>query len=166
MDISYCFSLKTPYGARLHHSDQDVLIEGDIFRMRDFYSFLATLKQRGDNPAFVTFEPMAGLQSYTPLKTNPRTKLHSRVTYQRLENNLRKLIEVVKTGGYIYLDRPFQFDSMDTADFIRGVALEDYQSFKWFKDLCKEEHCSVEIGSIFGTRFLIRRWLSGKNKSK
>ncbi len=143
------------------HPKQDVIVDGDIFRMRDFYSFLALMRDRGDRPAFVTFYPMAGLQSYTPSisEERTRTRLHSPVTWQRLENNLRHLLEVMRPGGYIYLDRPFQLTGDDLGCWLRKMEIKDYDSVKWMKAFCKGKGCSVEFDrDISGVKFLLRKW--------
>lgn len=167
VDISYCFSLHASKITRKMHPKEDVLIDGDIFCMRDFYSFLALMRDKGDRPAFVTFYPIAGLERYTPSESEKyiKTRLHPRVTWQRLENNLRKLIQTVRPGGYIYIDRPFQFAGDDLGDWMRRprVELKNYTSVKWMKAFCKGKHCSVEFDrDICGTKFLIRKWVERK----
>jgi hypothetical protein len=159
VDASYCFALHTSKITRMRHPQEDVIVDGDLFRMRDFYSFLALMRDRGDRPAFVTFYPMAGLQRYTPSERNAR--LHPRVTWQRLENNLRRLIEVVRPGGYLYIDRPFQLADVDLGDWLRRprVELKDYTSVRWMKAFCKGKRCSVEFDrDISGTKLLLRKW--------
>ena len=163
VDLSYCFSLQASKIIRMRHPYEDILVDGDIFNMRDFYSFLALMRDKGDNPAFVTFYPMAGLQRYTPHDSERaiKTRLHPRVTWQRLENNLRRLLNVMRPGGYIYIDRPFQFAGDDLGDWLRRprVELKDYTSVKWMKAFCKGKQCSLEFDrDICGTKFLIRKW--------
>lgn len=156
-DISYCFSLHTTTMNRLGHPPEDVFVDGDFFSMRDFYSFLALMRDRGDRPAYVTFYPVAGLESYTPSTSNGR--LHPRVTWQRVENNLRRLLEVVRPGGYVYLDRPFQLSDPDIRAFFQRLECKDYPSVKWLKAFCKGKKCSVDYDrDITGTKFLLRKW--------
>lgn len=159
-DISYGFSLHASEMTRIVHPKQDILVDGDLFRMRDFYSFLALMRDKGDRPAFVTFNPMAGLQSYTPSESDKyiNTRLHPRVTWQRLANNLRHLLEVVRPGGYVYLDRPFQLAGTDTIDWLLKKELKDYQSAMWMKEFCKGKQCSVMVDrDISGLKFLLHK---------
>jgi hypothetical protein len=154
---------------RIVHPKQDVIIDGDLFNMRDFYSFLALMRGRGDRPAFATFYPMAGLQNYTPWPSEKsrHTPLHPQITWQRLENNLRKLLQVMKPGGYVYLDRPFQLCDPDLGDWLfrreRNLEFKDFTSVKWIKAFCKGKKCSVEFErDITGMKFLLRKWSEKK----
>jgi hypothetical protein len=168
-DVSYCFSLHTSNIMRQSHPPQDVIVDGDLFRMRDFNSFLALMRDNGDQPAFVTFYPMAGLQSYTPLSSyeHRKTKLHPEVTWQRLENNLRRLLKVVRPGGYIYLDRPFQLGSTDTLDWMQRRVLKEYQSVKWMQAFCRGKGCTVRFDrDITGVKFLVRKRASRKTTNR
>lgn len=164
-DISYCFSLHASEMTRIMHPPEDVIVDGDLFRMRDFYSFLEMMRVRNDRPAYVTFYPVAGLQSYTP--SEEKTRLHERVTLQRLENNLRRLIEVVRPGGYIYMDRPFQLHGSDLGDWLAHprVELKDYRSVKRMREFCAGKRCSVEFDrDISGVKFLLRKWNDRKRR--
>ena len=79
--------------------------------------------KNGDNPAFVTFVPVAGLQSYTPHEDGQKI-----VVYRRLEKNLRKTVDVVRKGGFILLRKPFEIDWLDIEDFFKGVPQGEYIS--------------------------------------
>jgi hypothetical protein len=138
--------------------------------MRDFNSFLSRMRDCGDQPAFVTFYPMAGLQSYTPWDHKEESKLtakHPEVTWQRLENNLRRLLQVVRPGGYIYLDRPFQLLDVDFGAWYRREEKKDYPSVRWIQAFCKGKKCSVEYErDLTGMKFLIRKWSQSTPISK
>lgn len=160
VDISYCFSLHASEMTRIVHPKQDVIVDGDIFSMRDFSSFLSLMRDKGDRPAFVTFYPMAGLQSYTPSESEKyrNTRLHWQVTWQRLANNLRRLLKVVRPGGYVYLDCPFQLAGTDTIDWLRKKELKDYESVIWMKQFCKGKQCTVMVDrDITGPKFLLHK---------
>ncbi len=157
-DISYCFSLHASNLRRRFCRPGEVLVDGDLFRMRDFNSFLAQMKRNGDAPALVTFNPLAGLQSYTPTKEKLAIKLHPQVTWQRLENNLRRLLETVRPGGYLYLDRPFQLAGTDTFDWLSRKELCEYQSVKWMTAFCRDRRCRIRFDrTITGVKFLLKK---------
>ena len=154
-DISYCFSLQTPRSADWFHDEEDVLMEGDIFSAKDFYGFVSRIKEDGNQPSLVTFEPVAGLQDYSPGGQSKPT-LHREVTYQRLENNLKKMIEIVRPGGYIFLGKAFQLD--DLGDFFARKKPEEYTTSLNIKRIAKETKCSLRIqGDIEGPYFLLRK---------
>ncbi|MFA5954700.1 MAG: hypothetical protein WC817_04150 [Patescibacteria group bacterium] len=157
-DKSYCFSLKTPESRRVVRPN-DVFIDGDIFSNADFSNLLERLKQENVAPALVTFEPVVGLQSYDPrlnLKHNPR---YREVVYGQLEKRLRAAVAILKPGGYVFLERPFQSDG--TADFFQGKPQKKWEISLAVKKLARELHCSIEIASeITGPYFLIHKPLS------
>jgi hypothetical protein len=155
-DRHYSFSLQSPDWHFLK-SEDDVRIQGDIFRARDFYSFVNLLHENGDHPAFVTFEPVAGLQKFTPPGQNAKgLPFQAEVTYQRLENNLARMLRVLRPGGFIFLERPFQFDRFGMRDFILGKPVEQYELSLWMSVFCKKYKCKLEMGrSIHGPRYLI-----------
>jgi hypothetical protein len=165
-DKSYSFSLQ-PLSTFWYREDKELRVRGDIFSSKDFYSFVNLLRSNGDNPGFVTFEPIVGLEGYTPWESaKGLPRLHADVTYQRLLNNLEKMFEILKPGGFIYLDRPFQLTGLK--DFFMKVPQEQNDMTLSIKQFCKEKgHCSVEIErSICGPKFLIRKHLSRKKKTK
>lgn len=162
---NYSFSLQ-PTDYHFSPCKGETRMQGDIFSMKDFYSFVGLLRRNGDYPAFVTFEPVAGLQNYSPCGKEQDPFLRFEVSYQRLENNLCQMIGVLKEGGFLFLGPPFQF--MNSVDFWRGLPQEEYPFSRWVKALCKELRCSVEIGPSYfaGPRFLIRKHIvSRKRKS-
>lgn len=159
-DRSYTFALQPV--SHLWGSGPEVThVEGDIFSMRDFYSFIALIRARGDMLDFVTCEPLVGLQTYIPgeLPQHQESKLHSAVTYHRLANNLERLLSVVRPGGYLFLDRPFQFGAYSGLEgFLSRLPQEQYKLAVWLRGFCKKHRCSMEIGGVLGARYLIRKW--------
>jgi len=157
-DITYTFSLQ-PKRLSFWHGDEVHHIEGDLFSARDFGKFLRRLEDEVERPAFVTFEPIAGLQNYTPWRNAERTTafFHEKVTWQRLENNLQRLIKVLRPGGYIYLDKPFQFATTDIRDFMRRIPRTHYESYRWLQQFVQNNGCTVELGVLLGNRYLIHK---------
>ncbi|MDO8729275.1 MAG: hypothetical protein Q7K26_05340 [bacterium] len=152
-DRNYSFSLQ-PTDYHFLRCKENLCVQGDIFNARDFYSFVNLLRKNKDYPAFVTFVPVAGLQRYTPW--HKAECLHAEVIYQRLENNLRKMLEVVRPGGFIFVGRAFQFTEL--GDFFRRKPLEKYESSLWIRDFCRKNKCTVKIcDPMFGPSFLIRK---------
>lgn len=168
-DINYSFSLQNK--DHFIKYEDEVFIEGDLFNARDFGSFIRMLKENGHAPAFVTFEPVAGLQEHTPYKPEhiewalTQGKEHSlswvpkyiwAVTWQRLENNLRRLIEVLRPGGYIFLLRPFQLTDAD--EFFRRIPATEGRVARGVQRIVSEMRCTVEIvPSIVGPTCLIKK---------
>ena len=155
----YSFSLQPLYSWQRRDSNrEEQRFCGDIFSTRDFNAFLSLLKRNGDAPALVTFEPIAGLENYIPHKgSKTRAALNSEVTFQLLEHALRRLVAVMRPGGYILLGPPFHFGT-NLGDFLQKVPQEKYQSTLYVKALCRKFKCSVEVGSsINGPRWLIRK---------
>ncbi|HEY6022196.1 MAG TPA: hypothetical protein VIY48_20715 [Candidatus Paceibacterota bacterium] len=153
VERNYSFSLQ-PVDFYWIRPKDNILVQGDIFSARDFYSFVNLLRANDDYPAWVVCEPVAGLQSYTPRKKGP--DLHFEVTYQRLANNLRKMLEIVRPGGYVFLECPFQ--GMNFGDWFQKKPVEEYESSLWIKDFAKRHGCTVRIkSSIVGPRYLLRK---------
>lgn len=165
---NYSFSLQpiSPYEtpARVAGSNtEDPRFRGDIFSARDFNRFLAMIRRNGSAPAFVTFEPFAGLHNYIPFGGAGHPRLNKKVAFQILERNLRRLIGVIRPGGYLFLGPPFQFGS-DMGDFLREKPQSEYGSSLYVKELCRKLKCSVEIkATINGPRWLIRKREVRKN---
>lgn len=156
---NYSFSLQ-PTENHFFQSDDEILIEGNLFSSKDFNSFVRLLRENNSRPAFVTFEPVAGLQSYTP---GAATGISPTVTYQYLGNKLRRIYDVLLPGGFIYLSRPFQLDSI--GEFFARVPQEKTASVLRVKEFCHNRRCSLQVeSSIFGPGFLIRKHLERKGK--
>ncbi len=153
-DKSYGFSLQ-PVDFHIFRPEDDIAVQGDLFRLRDFSRFINLLRNRGDQPALVTFVPVVGLQAYTP---EPRS-LTEKVVYQRLLNNLRRMFEILRPGGFIYFERPFQLTEIwNTKPYQEwGITLE-------IKKFCEKYNCNLDIVQYqTGPSFLLRKaW--GKSK--
>jgi hypothetical protein len=136
--------------------------------MRDFNSFVALLRRKRVRPAFVTFEPVAGLQSYTPRPQGPDvpTSLHKQVCYGRLLNNLRRIIRIMRPGGYVFLGKPFALDDLTLGDQLASKPLKEYEAFKILKAFCDKERCTLHVESLLGIRFLIRKRLDADTSKK
>ncbi len=157
-DRSYCFTLNVSeyqYIVSRAISDADnVFIKGDLFCTRDFSNFMKRLKEDDIHPALVTFEPIVGLQGYDPFGVaDPNYK---EITYGQLEKRLKAMIEILQSGGYIYLDKPFQSDG--TAGFIEGKCQKDYEISLRLKKIARQQKCRIEISQEFnGPYFLINK---------
>jgi len=154
-DINYSFSLQENYWESDRIPQRFV---GDLFSAKDFYGFLRMVRNNGHRPSFVTCEPVAGLNKYTAVgykKTGP----YEEVLHQRLENNLRAMIELLRPGGFIFLSRVTQGEGM--SEFFAGVPQEKRRATLFMKALCKSMRCSVDVNAWHGgtPNFLIRKWL-------
>jgi len=165
-EISYCFALNAGVLWRRGKPGSHELIRGDIFCMRDFYSFVAHVRDKEGTIALATFCPIVGLQSYSPWDhdSGRETELHPRVTWQRLENNLRRLVQTMRPGGYIFIARPFSLGDPDTVCFLRKMQPKDYTSVQWMKKFCRRNHCKIRYQrTITGIEFLLQKsetWVS------
>ncbi len=154
-DINYSFSLQENYWAFEQTPERRV---GDLFSAKDFYGFLRMIKGNDHRPSLVTCEPVAGLDTYS-LEIGKKTfDCYKAVLYQRLENNLRAMIELLRPGGFIYLTRVLPRTNI--SEFFARIPQDEYMESRFIKALCKSMHCSVEIEpTICGPAFLIRKWL-------
>lgn len=161
-DKSYCFSLKTPGVRKIVSEPNNVFIDGDIFNTEDFSNLIERLKQDNISPALVTFEPMAGLNRYEPMH-NAENPIYENVTYGQLEKRLEKIVAILKPGGYVYLEKPFQ--SNGTADFIRRIPQKQWEITLNIKKLAERLKCKIKIATeISGPYFLIQKPLKKVNK--
>ncbi len=150
-DMSYCFSLKDQTETDWNGNR---IIQGDLFSNRDFAQFLDEVKS-GEAPALITFRPIAGLQDNNPYISTRAEFRES--TEGILAKRFSQCANVLRRWGYMYLERPFQFDS-SLADFLSGVPQEEYELSRQIKTLSKNNHCNIKIeGSIYGPKFLIRK---------
>jgi hypothetical protein len=155
-DVNYSFSLQENQW-EIDRTPERVV--GDLFSAKDFYGFLRTIRSNGHRPSFVTCEPVAGLNDYT-LWCNKKLGMegYEEVLHQRLENNLRAMITLLRPGGFIYLTRVLQGQSM--REFFAGVPQEKYKESLFLKSVCKTMRCSVDIEpTVCGPAFLVRKWL-------
>ncbi len=154
-DANYSFSLQENYWKSDQIPERFV---GDLFSAKDFYGFLRMLRNNGHRPSFVTCEPVAGLNEYTVVgykKTGP----YEEVLYQRLENNLRAMIKLLRPGGFIFLSRVRQGEGF--GEFLAHIPPEKRKATLFMKALCKSMRCSVDMSAWHGgtPNFLIRKWL-------
>lgn len=150
---NYNFSLQST-DAHWHIYD-DVRFQGNIFAARDFARFLQHIRQAGDEIAFATFVPVAGLQGYDSDRT---ARLQPTAAYARLARNLERLIAALRPGGYAYLAKPFQ--GMDIREFFQRVPQSEYRSSLWLKEFCRTHGCALRIEpTMFGPKWLIRKSL-------
>ncbi len=172
-DLSYTFSLQ-PKG-RYFTFKGETHVEGDIFNGGDFGRFLRVIVENGHRPAFVTFVPVAGLQKYIPTEiteipasadaelANRRRERYAEtprlewdVTWQRLKNNLERMIGILRPGGYIYLTKPFQL--LDMGEFLRRVPKTKGRLAFGVQAICQELGCAVEVvAALDGPAFLIKK---------
>jgi hypothetical protein len=157
-DISYCFSLYTSDFAKKIAAPEKILFDGDILTTKDFNSFVS-LVNKDAAPALITFEPVAGLQAYSPgLHQDKVSFLYKDITYQQLIRRLRVGIELLRPGGFIYLERPFQFDSGHFVDIFNNKKFKDFAISIAIKNIVKKYKCKIEIrGHIGGPYFLIQK---------
>lgn len=157
-DTSYLFSLRTDKLKRMARPKGDVFVDGDLFNRKDF-SVLLGLVREDVAPAFITFRPMAGLQNYSFI--NKETKNfpnYEKITYGLLGKRLADVIEVLRPGGFILLERPFQCIGLE--DFFKGVPQDKSEFTLLVKSFAKKIKCSVDVlSSIGGPYFLLRKWL-------
>ncbi|MEK7228010.1 MAG: hypothetical protein AAB681_01485 [Patescibacteria group bacterium] len=158
-DKSYCFSLLTSDFSKRLLPNSKILIDGDLFNPVDFSGFLKIIKKGRVAPAFVSFMPMAGLQSYG--FSNGRDKVfpnYEKITYHVLAKRLKSIVQVLRPGGYVLLERPFQ--CVGLGDFLLGIPQEKSEFALLVKAFARKIKCSVEIHSdIGGPYFLLRKWL-------
>lgn len=157
-DISYCLSLYTTDFAKEIAAPHKILFDGDIFTTKHFDSFVSFAK-KDVAPALITFEPVAGLQAYSPgLHQDKLSSLYKEITYQQLIRRLRIGIELLRPGGFMYLERPFQFDSSHFIDIFNKKSFKDFTLSIEIKKLLKRRKCKIEIrGHLGGPYFLIQK---------
>ncbi len=151
---SYLFSLKTNDVIRIFREENDVFIDGNIFNPNDFYNLIKEIKKMGIKPAFVTFMPMAGLQSFTP---SSKDKNREVIIYMILAKRLEKIIEVLLPGGFVMIERPFQFDRSMLEAF-GGKTQNQFTLSIAMKKISKKLKCKIEIlSNTGGPYFLIQK---------
>lgn len=153
-DFNYSFSLQENRWKWLKIPERAV---GDIFSAKDFYGFLEIIKAKGQRPSFVTCEPIAGFEDYYDLS-------YRKVINQRLENNLRAMIKLLRPGGFIYISShmcPVLQGEGHIREFITGVPTKERKSALLVQEVCKSMRCSVDVVDTLGgiPDFLIRKWL-------
>ena len=110
-------------------------------------------------PALVTFEPVAGLGSYQ--WGDKYVSNYKSITYGRLEKRLVEMIHILRPGGYIYLERPFQMEGL--AEFFQSKSQKDYDISIHLKKIARQQKCTIEISScIGGPYFLLNKSFKAK----
>lgn len=156
---SYLFSLKTNKMSRLFHPTSDIFVDGSIFNSRDFSRLVRHIRSGGVRPSFITFMPMAGLQSHSPLFGKHIPNFEA-ITYAILASRLVCMLELLLPGGFIMLERPFQFDGSFAEAFSR-TPQNKYKLSLALKKLARKCKCRIEILSeLGGPYFLIHKPLT------
>lgn len=155
-EANYSFSLQ-PVESRWSPAEATP-VQGDIFCRHDFPRFLKLIESRGHRPAWVTFEPVAGLQFYHLPSDSRLTVVHRRVVYERLSRHLEATVRLLRPGGYMLIGRAFQM--MNTLEFLCSTPPEEYPEYLWVKGFCRKHRCSVQMDhNPYGPYWLIRKWL-------
>jgi hypothetical protein len=153
---SYFFSYKTNELCRLGENKKNVFFDGDIFNPTHFSQFISVIRNDGAQLAFVTFMPMAGLQQYTP-QTIEGLPNYEHLTYTYLSKRLRDIVRILRPGGYVMIERPFQFDG-SIIDFACRLPQNQFKISIAMKKIARKLKCRIEILSgIGGPYFLLRK---------
>jgi hypothetical protein len=150
-EYTYTFTLE-PISPFHLPNPKKIDVAGDVFNARNFYMFLNTVRNNQHQLDFVTFEPIVGLHNYTPSEEqNPKPRLHPEVTHRRLANNLKKLLEIVRPGGYVFINKPFQFGEYSgLLEFLSGLPQEEWKLSLWLKEFCKNNKCTLKQEDFLG----------------
>jgi hypothetical protein len=134
----------------------NVLFDGDIFDSRNFNKFLSTLRQDSTAPSLVTFRPVAGLQNYSPIHAIQGVPMYEEITYRQLAKRLEGMVEILRPGGYIFLQHPFQSEVID--NFLSGKKQNQWGISLRIKGLARKCKCRIEINSApAGPCFLVNK---------
>ncbi len=159
-DVSYTFSFQPYFTSELtnviHPGVQKS--DGDIFSLRDFSQMLQLIRDKGERLSLVTFDPIVGLQTHTPSHENKDEKA---VIYGILEQRLRKVVELMVPGGFVYIGRPFQIDGL--TDFLLKKRQSESDLSLHLQKIAASLKCSIEIAEVLtGPYFLLRKNKEGK----
>ena len=158
-DVSYLSPLTMIPNDELRRHRNDKPLPGNIFDPNHFARLKHTVLAQDGAPALITFNPIAGLQDHDPIHadlTGEALELHGKVTYGILEKRLVDCMTMLKRGGYIFIEKPFQ--SMGTVEFLRGVPQEKRQFTLRVKELAEQNKCTVKCyADIRGPFLLVRR---------
>ncbi len=153
---SYSFSINPSDICKIFAPKSQVFFSGDIFNSNNFAEFLTLIKD--DKPALVTFEPVAGLQTYGPEIKIEGAPQYKEITYNILAKRLCDIISIVRPGGYVYLEKPFQFDA---DHFINALSQKPKNQFTLclaMKKIARKMKCKIEISpDVGGPYFLIKK---------
>lgn len=154
---SYCFSLKR--NILFTNSSYQEYFDGDIFNSSDFSKFITLIKkEEKTNTALITFEPVAGLQDYGPERKIDGAPDYKAITYAFLGKRLTNLINILRPGGYIYPERPFQFDADNFIDRFSRKKKGEYVLSVRIKKIVRKLKCRIEMNqTIGGVYYLIHK---------
>lgn len=158
-DASYCFALKTSDFVKKISINNHFFIDGDIFNPTEFNKFILFIKENKLYPSLVTFEPVAGLHEYG-LSSAISTKVpgYREFVYSYMGKRLEQVIEILRPGGYIYLEKPFQFDPVLVGEFITGTPKNQFDLSIGIKKITRNKKCRIEISNdMNGPYFLIHK---------
>lgn len=139
----------------VHRGDQVTFYRRDIFDRFALRDLANDISVRGETLTLTTFRPIVGLERYTPFKVDGEVYKH--IIHQRLFDQLAIVVNHTRVGGYVYLERPFQFDE-SIVDFIlrtKPINMIGHQNMlKWARRL----KCSVRMShDSFGLKWLLRK---------
>jgi hypothetical protein len=150
--VNYQFTIQDR--RRLSVTKNTFPVVGDLFARSDFDRVITLVKANGHLLSLTTFQPMAGLQRFTP---KADTQLES-VVYQHLCHQLAKVVEITREGGYILLERPFQFCPHNLRDFLRGERGTKSSAHAWVKKLARSLRCKIRVSNTLnGPMWLLRK---------
>lgn len=118
-----------------------VPIVGDLFSRNDFNQVIARIKADGHLLSFTAFQPIVGLQSFTPKQGT----MFENVVYHHLAKQLAKVVEITRDGGYILLERPFQLCPHDIGNWVRRKNTIESTSHDWMKRHARSLHCKIRV---------------------
>ena len=150
---SYQFSMST----RGAWQENCTACRGDIFDKRALRDFLLKIEAERGKLSFTTFMPMAGLQSHSP---DEDYVAHRDVLYQRLFQQLYLVLLHTHVGGYVLLERPFQFDYGDgrIENFLSRTPFKQSAFHTAVKVWAKRLKCSVRgKHNLTGGIWLLRK---------
>ncbi len=154
---SYNFSIQPICSAPI---EGVVRVCGDFYSAKHFSLFTTLLAQRGDYPAFVSFDPVAGLLRYWPRGGTPEDSdaTYKAVVKQRVLNNLRRIALLLRPGGYLLASHPFQ-DFLQLPSFRLGRTLHPDDPTPIIGALVASLGYEMRVlsSSTRGPRWLIRR---------
>lgn len=141
-DVNYHFTVQKPDILTPLVTMYTTRFEGNLFSSTDLFKSLEQVRNNGHQLSLVTFIPIARLQAYTPHR---KDRVMINVIYQKLFNQLELLVEILRPGGYICLERPFPICPFDTVDFLHAKKPTKYTSHKWLKIVAKKLNCSLRV---------------------
>jgi hypothetical protein len=152
-DHSYQMSMSR-YGSLIKKGV--TVYRGDIFARLSLQPFLNQILAERGQLALTTFRPLAGLQRFTPIYERERGAYQTLI-YYRLYQQLAAVVAATRVGGYIHLERPFQFDD-SIGDFLRKVKPHEMTGHVMLKTWARQLKCSIRLHrDSFGCKWLLRK---------